>query len=445
MSICLNTRKLCNNECEICFNKSFASIDNHKFITDKKCVSRNISKFSSKTTTFHCIICNHNFEAQFRSVSMGKWCPYCAIPSKILCDSDDCDVCFERSFASHEKSTYLSIKNNINPRYIFKNANCKYIFTCDKCNHDFNISPLSINHNMSWCPYCSNTLLCDDNKCDICFNKSFASHIMNECWSDNNIKTARQVFIKSNDKYLLYCKKCHHEFISRLADMNNNSINCPYCSSKILCSDDNCKSCFDKSFSSHNKSKYFSIKNKINTRTIFKSSGEKYIFDCNICNSEFLMKLHYITSKNYWCPYCVNKTEKKLNEWLNNNYTNISFQINKKWCNKLYRYDFILEDYKIIIELDGPQHFYKISNWLEPIETLNADINKINNAINNNYSIIHILQIDVFNDNNDWNKKLQKYIIQYDKPTIIFINNKDNIYIKHIESLDSNNIINDIN
>lgn len=270
---------------------------------------------------------------------------------------------------------------------------------------------------------------------------------MNKYWSKNNIKNPRDIFIKSNIKYLLICEKCNHEYLSRLSDLNknNNSNNCPYCASKILCFNKTCTICFNKSFASHNKSKYLSLKNNIDSRTIFKSSANKYIFNCYICNSEFTIKLHYISSNNTWCPYCINKTEKKLNNWLTNNYNNITFQVIKKWSKNLYRYDFILENYKIIIELDGPQHFNKISNWTEPEKTIESDINKINNAINNNYNIIHILQIDVLNDNNNWINKLKKYIIEYKYPTVIFINNKDNIYTNHIKLINKLNIINDIN
>jgi hypothetical protein len=54
-----------------------------------------------------------------------------------LCENEDCQTCFEKSFASHEKSKYWSDKNGIvKPRQVFKSVNTKYWFDCD-CGHEF--------------------------------------------------------------------------------------------------------------------------------------------------------------------------------------------------------------------------------------------------------------------------------------------------------------------
>ena len=85
--------------------------------------SRNISKYIHKTTIFKFIDCDHNFEMKFSKVSIGQWCPYCAIPSKLLCDNNDCIKCHERSFLSHEKSKFWDISIKILPRTVFKYDN----------------------------------------------------------------------------------------------------------------------------------------------------------------------------------------------------------------------------------------------------------------------------------------------------------------------------------
>jgi hypothetical protein len=51
--------------------------------------------------------------------------------SKRLCEKENCKSCFEKSFASNEKSKYWSEKNgDIKPRQVFKSANIKYWFDC---------------------------------------------------------------------------------------------------------------------------------------------------------------------------------------------------------------------------------------------------------------------------------------------------------------------------
>ena len=74
----------------------------------------------------------------------------CKPRQRFLC-KNDCDVCFERSFASHEKSKFWNVELNSkivltkfkkkidcsSPRQVFKNSNDKFWFNCDECNHSF--------------------------------------------------------------------------------------------------------------------------------------------------------------------------------------------------------------------------------------------------------------------------------------------------------------------
>lgn len=65
-------------------------------------------------------------------------------------------------------------------------------------------------------------------------------------------------------------------------------------------------------------------------------------------------------------------------------------------------FDFGLTDKKILIELDGEQHFNQVSNWDSPESVQSKDIEKIKNSIQSGYSIIHIYQKEVWNDIYDW-------------------------------------------
>lgn len=114
--------------------------------------------------------------------------------------------------------------------------------------------------------------------------------------------------------------------------------------------------------------------------------------------------------KNYpqGCPFCVNKTENKLYEKLQYFYPSCIRQFKQEWCKKLkyLPFDFCIPEYKIIIELDGPQHFQQISNWSSPEEQFENDKYKEKCANDNGYSVIRLLQEDVFYDTNDWVKDL---------------------------------------
>lgn len=166
--------------------------------------------------------------------------------------------------------------------------------------------------------------------------------------------------------------------------------------------------CYDNSFVSIERSKYLNDKT-INPRSLFKSSDKKYKFDCDKCVNVFKIQLSDVT-KGIWCSFCVNKTEEKLYNELTNHYV-VNRQFKPIWCknpktNKYLPYDFILEDFKIIVEQDGPQHFKQIGNWQSPELTKINDIYKMKCANENGYSVIRILQKDIWHDRYDWLQEL---------------------------------------
>ena len=411
-SYCSNTKLCDKNECVECFNKSFASHEKSIFWNSKNEVNpRYIFKSSNKKYYFDCSVCNHLFKIGLDRVIQGNWCSYCSHTN--LCENNDCQFCFNNSFASHEKSKYWSIKNQVNPRYVFKSANKKYDFNCGICEHSFDITLNDVTTGY-WCSYCSSKKLCDSNDCKFCFNKSLASNEKSKYWSSKNECKPRDVFKSSINKYIFDCYDCKHGFEMRPSHITNGTW-CPYCAvpSKKVCQGIECQICFNKSFASHGKSKYWSSKNDSQPRDVFKSSNNKYIFDCNKCNNDFTAALDSI-SRGTWCPFCINKTEAKLYEKLITIYPSLHTQFRQDWCMKksYLPFDFCIQEYKIIIELDGRQHFRQVSNWSSPEEQQENDKYKEECANQNGYSVIRLLQEDVFYDTYDWVKELCEAIEQ---------------------------------
>jgi very-short-patch-repair endonuclease len=103
------------------------------------------------------------------------------------------------------------------------------------------------------------------------------------------------------------------------------------------------------------------------------------------------------------------QTEQKLYENLSPLYPNLKQQYKVDWCKniKYLPFDFVLEEQTIIIELDGPQHFRKINDkWRTPEEEQTNDKYKIKCANDNGFSVIRVLQEDVFYDTYDWLNEL---------------------------------------
>ena len=407
-----NQRKLCDREsCELCFKRSFANSDKAQFWDadlNKGVVPRQVFLSSHKIFWFHCTCCNHVFDSSLSNVTNGQWCPYCS--SHKLCKNQNCNQCFEKSFASHEKSKYWNYdKNKILSRDLFLNSHKKYWFTCGNCYHDFD-STLNQITNGKWCPFCANQKLCYNQTCKQCFAKSFASHEKSKYWNyDKNKILSRDLFLNSHKKYWFTCENCYHDFDSTLNSITCGSW-CPYCSNKKLCENDTCITCLEKSFSIHEKSKYWNYdKNKILSRDLFLNSHKKYWFTCEK-GHEFDMRLSHIALENNWCRFCMNKSEQKLQDRLKMDFPSLQREISPSWA-KRKRYDFLIPELNVIIELDGPQHFMQISSWPSPESQHDNDVEKIMRAIDNGYSVIRIVQEDVLNDKYDWYSELYDNII----------------------------------
>lgn len=228
-----------------------------------------------------------------------------------------------------------------------------------------------------------------------------------------NILKPRELFKNCNKKYIFHCNICNHDFTSTLNNITSNNNWCPYCAiyNKILCTGD-CSMCYNMSFASHEKAKYWSKKNTITPREVRKCSNMPFIFVCNNCEYEFSISLNNV-SAGRWCPVCKNTTEKKLLDWLKNKY-DVKYQVRYSWCRNPDTQYYLSYDYeinnKIMIELDGRQHFEQVGNWRSPDEENKRDRYKVKCALENNKHIIHIYQEDVLYDKNEWYIKLENEI-----------------------------------
>nr|WRK65237.1 restriction endonuclease [Marseillevirus futianmevirus] len=420
-----SNKKLCSSsECETCFEKSFASHEKADFWSSEKNLPfpREVFLSSNKKFWFDCRKCSHSFEAKVNHFSSGSFCPFCSSPPKKLCSSSECETCFEKSFASHEKAEFWSVeKNKQSPREVFASSGKKFWFECGRCKHSFEAGLNNIS-NGKFCSFCSNQKLCSSGECKTCFEKSFASHEKAEFWSvEKNKQSPREVFASSGKKFWFECGRCKHSFETSMCSVSNGHF-CPFCSSppKKLCSSSDCKTCFEKSFASHEKAEFWSFeKNKQSPREVFASSGKKYWFECEK-KHKFSSAL-YSVSSGHWCPLCKNKTEAKLFNFLQEQFKDPIHQFKVSWCrnpetNREFPFDFCVS--KTIIELDGRQHYEQVSNWKSPELNQKSDRYKEEQAIKNGYSVLRILQDDIWNDKIDWKKLLLENVRDYEEPIV---------------------------
>jgi hypothetical protein len=465
----------------IAYDKSFASFEgmccgakNGQECIDKNCKCNKtkvgqwsdkndlkpeqVCRMSDKFIWFNCHKCHHDFNSQLKSVTKKTWCPYCN--SSALCYNNDCNKCYEKSFANFKGMCCGAINgeeciaNNCNnfklkvgqwsdenrdqpdgycglyirPRDINYYTNSKYKFNCNECNHIFTTAVSSITGTNSWCPYCNGHDLCDNKDCKTCPKKSFASFVgmccgaknEQECiaknckcnktkvgqWSGKNLDKPDQVCIKSDKVRWFDCPKCPHEFTMKIENIVSKNCWCQYCAGKLLCENDECEICYLNSFASHPKAKYWNkTKNdNINLRQISGGTHTKYHFKCEK-GHEFEKAPGDIRSGE-WCPHCYNKSEtafyKKIVVIIK---SEIKRHYKPNWCPRK-DFDFVLEEDKILIEYDGEQHFIQVSNWQSPEETIKNDKYKEKCANHHGYSMIRIIRTDVIDNKYDWKTEL---------------------------------------
>jgi Probable Zinc-ribbon domain len=398
------SKKLCSDEsCTICLERSFANHPRAKYWCQEKNAanSRHVFKKSSnKKFWFKCGECNHPFEARLNDISNDHWCPYCA--GKRLCEDNTCQICYEKSFASHPKAKcWCQEKNSVDPRQVFKkSSNKKYWFKCEKCNHVFEARLNSISCDDQWCPYCGGQKLCKDSSCEICYEKSFASHPRVKFWcQEKNTVNPRHVFKSSNKKFWFKCGECNHPFKAQLDKISNDGW-CPFCAGQQLCEDNTCDICYKKSFASHPRAKFWDYDKNIKTpRGVFKSSNNKYHFICDRghrsekpvyevsdeTTKQWCEQCNKCPSCGLWrtlgklCSYCKPKNHNKLYiktkeyrvvKFLREVLPDVDFIHNKsvgKDCTDRHmfpdiRYDCVIErdesiiPYHLIVEVDEYQH-----------------------------------------------------------------------------------------
>jgi hypothetical protein len=304
---CTHRRKKVRN-CKSCVSSTLLGYWKERiacFQGDKE-ILFTVSRGSTTNNSFKCSECQHLFPISSNNMTTyDQWCSYCA--NKKLCDSETCETCYNKSFASHEKSKdWIKEKNNKIPRQIFKSTRVKFWFHCKICLHDSHASP----HDNTKCKYCAHKNLCDDNTCEFCYNNSFASHEKAEDWNykKNNNIIPRNVFKMSNDIFWFHCRVCSHDFDSGLNNINRGDW-CPFCSHHKLCDSETCQKCYDNSFASHPKSiRWNKEKNyPVVPRNVFRSSNLTRWFDCDICFHCFDLTPGCISCSNTWCPFCAHQ------------------------------------------------------------------------------------------------------------------------------------------
>ncbi len=114
-------------------------------------------------------------------------------------------------------------------REVYARVAMQNMIYCPDCKHTYNVQLSKITNSGSGCSYCSGSRLCDDDKCESCFDKSFASNPKSKLWNyERNSCKPRDVFNGTKSKYNLTCENCHNDTNVILRDLKRNQ-KCSHC------------------------------------------------------------------------------------------------------------------------------------------------------------------------------------------------------------------------
>lgn len=451
-------------------------------------------KHQSQKFWFKCPTCNHEFDTKVRTITTGSWCGFCV--NKRLCKSNDCSVCFDKSFASSEKAIYWSNKNKISPRNVFKGCNEKFLFNCT-CGLEISVSLNNITSGNRWCKKCGRDRTTEKQslKLDEFISRSTEMH--GDCYDysevvmngvDRNVIIICKTHGKFNQtpwKHYADGHGCHicaqisrtlnrrntfEEFIEMVHKVHGEGLY-DYSKAKgvyihmnhpipIICKvhgeftqlpevhsrGNGCPKCgTERTAEKQRLTTEDFIKRAtlihgdtyMYNNTLYMNAHTKLIITCRFHGDFIQDPFNHLAGCG--CPNCINKTAGRLRVYLEKLFE-VILEFTTKWCPSprgLFRYDYYIQSLDLIIELDGLQHFKKVGNWThsgQPI--MKRDVYKMRCANANGIRVIRILQEDVWENDESW---LDMNL----KPLLVKKNPTDNEYIgdmyeDHKTLMDSN-------
>jgi hypothetical protein len=420
-----------------------------------------------------CPDCKHRYRRKIHGLNECKFCT-----NQERCVDLTCEMCFNNSLASRvfdclgtfllytslrlkrqtlstivrmvmlfNRECAIPIRTDIR-RVAKSNTKTPLDFLCQSCWHVFKCSAARVD-TLVYCPFCSTIpkQLCPSTaNCDKCFDKSFASHPRSMYWDSrpgkNQGKSPHDVFKSGVHRADFICDGCNHEFQSKCNSVSTGFW-CPYCAGQKRCVDKECDMCANRKLSSHPAAKYWSCDlnpSNITPDQISLTNGrDKWWFNCeNGVHPPYQRDASHIR-RNQMCSECscTHKTELMVCEELHNAEIPYSREFAPQWCrtgvfNSFPRFDVCIDGKKLLIEIDGEQHFVEKWKFGCPIKRRRDDVWKMKQAVDNNFSGIRLYQPDVYANKIRWQQWLSKamvFIESQSKPCWVF--QKSQVYDNH--------------
>jgi very-short-patch-repair endonuclease len=395
--------------------------------------------------------CPHDYQAAIRNrCEDGTGCHFCVSNTRKFCihmsiyyTHPDAASLWDPylNLSKHAIDGELSPGNQVPPTKFVMGSHHKAFWMCKQtcsegCFHQWQASIDHITSDTS-CPGCSGRKVC-------CVHMSFAHthpNIASELHpTKNGDLDAKKISYGSSKQAVFRCPNktecgCVHEYSMTIAQRCISEQGCPYCSTPR------------KKHCEHESIRYthphlvpeWHERNSLQPTDVTFGSPHKVNWCCVEFKHIYEASVSSRTAGS-GCPHCKHKTERKLFEILKAWFPDVVAQFKIPGCKnkKLLRFDFCIPSIKLIIELDGRQHFLQVSCWTSPEDSIKLDVYKMTCAEESGYKVVRIFQEDVWNRDESWLSETLLPELKGSTRSHAFISLKSGLYKGHQELLIQN-------
>ena len=324
---------------------------------------------------------------------------------KKLCSHSTCEHCFQRSLASHVRApSFEALVNSPNtpPRLVCKGSNQWAFWTCDECSHVFRAQPVDVAVHGQWCPFCANRQICS---CAKCYPNSLAATLptSKRFLSCGDVEDAALMRKTSNKKAKFECVHCKHQFEQTISDAVKKP--CKYCSHRAVCEEPDCSFCVPNTIAGD--AKLLTLWNDGRPpHSVFRNANFQCSWKC-ARHGEFTATPNHVQRDGSGCPTCNGSFgERCVADWLSD-VDNVVEEWKQPWCRMthLLRFDFFLTQRRVIVEVDGRQHFEPVAHFGGEArfeEGRRNDLHKMHCAIAQGIPMVRLSATDVVRGSKDW-------------------------------------------